>query len=226
MLLCEYFVFAHMPKTGGLWFKDVVTKHAPADWHVKVLDQAQRHLTNQELLQLFPEYTKKPTLLFVRNPWHYYASLYFFWHNQYWFDRSKDPTIRARADIYIAQPLKAHGPTLSTAGFEGLIDYQAQHNYTQSKALELSEGKGLNFFGRYERLRKDAADLLEALVPVVPRSMLSEFTEAPPTNVSKKHGDPLRFYTPELVEKVARIEESIVKRFGYRIEDSFQTFNR
>jgi hypothetical protein len=36
LLLCKYFVFIHLPRTGGTFIRETLAKHLPGNWEVIV----------------------------------------------------------------------------------------------------------------------------------------------------------------------------------------------
>src|SRR5918996_3082051 len=67
MIVTDKFVFVHLPRTGGTFVSEVISKFFPSAHEIG-------HHMPRELLAR--EYSHLPVLGTVRNPWEFYVSLY------------------------------------------------------------------------------------------------------------------------------------------------------
>lgn len=76
MLITKHFAFVHVPKTGGIWFREIVRKHAPDEWLPMIDSRAkgEQHATAVEVRRR----THLPIVAVVRNPWDWWVSWFFF----------------------------------------------------------------------------------------------------------------------------------------------------
>jgi len=202
MFLTRHFVFVHVPKTGGNFVREILERHAPADWNLEKLED---HATYQEI----PEsHRDLPRLAIARNP--------FSWHVS-WFHFQQG----VRNDLFLR---------ISDNGKFGFAD-SMRRAYTgdgplakQSGALTqtLFEmlGQGLEGakLGRMEDLRSDLIKMIGACTEV-PQDMARAIQNMPPQNTSK-HRHYSSYYDPELRDLIRQKDAPVFDYLGYQWEEA------
>ena len=219
MIFGERFNLIHMPKTGGTWARRVSEKLPPGI----VRKIHPRHLPASGLTDAE---AKKPTYVFVRNPWDWYVSLYGHWHGNvvnkrhefvlpyaklspYWqgahdrfggtFERAMRPFAKGQAPI---DPHTGHRFGSMTEKFEGLTARPG----LDVRILRYEDGP----LEGYLRILRETGPA--QLTPQVERILRTHQKE----NVSQRSRRLGDYYTPELENLVARLDDGIIRRFGYR----------
>ncbi len=209
MLLSESkrFLFVHVQKTAGTSITELLAPYALAPpatrWNKLVSDLGARHdwrrfyfrrhapLARAEQVlpaELFGSLFK---IAFVRNPWERLVSWY--------------------AYILEDRGHKRHQATRRMPDFATFLQNQAgKRRRSQWWMLQNSAGRlGVDFVGRFEDLERDIAMVCARL----------EIEQRPLPRVKASGHESYRsFYTPELVEFVARHWAPEIEAFGYRFQ--------
>jgi hypothetical protein len=192
VIVTPYFVFVHVPKTGGQFVRTIVERHYPVSWR-----GSDHHSPYAEL----PErYRELPALAFVRNPWDCYVSTWAFMR-----DGEGDAPLRLKAQegfrpfMLAAQGRIAQGRGLAWR-FEQMTDGMEVRRYED---------------GLSESLR---GFLHDHDVPVTDE-LLSDLEDHPRVNVSA-HEPYASYYDAETTELVRRECRGIIDRFGYSLTSS------
>lgn len=208
MILSDHFVFVHVPKTGGTFVRDLCNAFAPADWHVTILPN---HPSVREIPN---EYKTLPRLGFVRNPFDWYVSWYFYLKETGGnpiFDRISKRGTRGLKDslmtlletkpgeFFDLEPSRCADLTLS---------YSWYLLYLFDNDLDSV------LLGKFEHLRSDVIRLFGSICPL-PVSFVEAVQQGPKINVSRR-GDYRDYYDKELQVAIQSSDQTILDRFGYR----------
>lgn len=190
MIFARSFVFFHIPKTGGRWFEKQLNDHAPAEWGI---DYQEGHWTAEDLASHRPELVERTRLLFVRNPWEAYVSLF-----ENWRDKGEFAEL--------------------TTSFSEFVKHLVSTNHTMSTWVKnvLTDGVP-SVIGKFEHLREDARVLLSAVEDIPPQLRIALDT-APPVNTSR-HEHYSAYYTPKLRDMVEVTDRAFVTKYGYSFEE-------
>jgi hypothetical protein len=201
MILTRFFVFLHVPKTGGNFVRRVLVDHAPPDWDVV---EAPDHATWQ---QVPDSHARLPRIAFVRNPYAWYVSWLHFQQRVRapFFLQISDGGRLGFADT-LWRALGPGGPFATTSG-----------PFLQT-LLELC-GPGLENvgFGRLEAMRDDLLALLSLCAP--PAQSVTDAILAMPAQNTSEHLPWQAYYDPPLRELVRRKEAPVFAHFGYEWEE-------
>jgi hypothetical protein len=235
MLVTDQFVFIHLPRTGGTFVGDVITKFFPSAHEVGY------HLPRELLPN---EYSHLPILGTVRSPWEFYVS----WYHHHKTSERYSPlknvlfcavsenrkldftqTIRNALDLGVSKPLLDRLIQALPENF----DYQKRHipNLTQ-KVMQRIENTGLGlytfrfnqmfgqaddiFFCRSESLRGDLMAFFDK-IGAASDALRSYVLDEDKKNASE-HTHYSSYYTPELAKLVAIRDRQVIERFGYAFE--------
>jgi hypothetical protein len=201
MIITPYFVFLHVPKTGGSWVKSTI----PDEWCVARLRDHESHSNVPD------EYADLPVLAFVRNPWDWYVS-----HYSYHLPREPRD---ARAELFFANG-SSFEAFLRTALFG--TNFPVIEKRMQSERIDfytvlfqnLTRPEEGVWFGRFERLREDFLRFLDMHGAPVTDEMRDKVLTAPRENPSERR-DYREYYTEELRDLVAERSRLIIERFDY-----------
>jgi hypothetical protein len=201
LIITPYFVFLHVPKTGGSWLKSTI----PDDWRLATL-------RNHEPRRNIPgEYARLPVLAFVRNPWDWYVS-------HYAYHVAREPR-DARIELLFANGSSFESflrTALYGANFPvtGKIMQSEKIDFYTVVLRNLTGPEEGIWFGRFENLREDFQRFLETIAAPVTDELRDKIRSAPPENASDRR--PYRdYYTDELRDLVAERSRLIIDRFGY-----------
>lgn len=190
MIFARSFVFFHIPKTGGIWFERQLTEHAPAEW---AIDHQPGHWTVADLAAHRPEYINKPRLLFVRNPWDAYVSLF-----ENWRDKGEFSELTTSFSAFV-EHLVSTGHTMST-----------WVNNTLSDDVP-------SLVGNFETLREHAKVLLFTFEDI-PAQLSFALESAPAANTSR-HPHYSSYYTPALRDAVAEADLDFLIKYDYKFQE-------
>jgi hypothetical protein len=218
MLITRYFLFIHLPKTGGQFVREVCDRYLPAEWRVP--NDIPPHAPYREVKDRFPDL---PILCFVRNPWDWYVSWFHYiretppleshpaaamWETAFELGKSDfaETVRRACTGEGFGNP--------NTAGVmreRGIDHYSAI--YWQMAGDGVEEGRVE--VGRSEDLVGDLVGFLERHdVPLSP-----EFEEKvrnhPRVGTGKRAQDYRSYYDDELRELVADKARGLIQAYGY-----------
>ncbi|MCR9245462.1 MAG: sulfotransferase family 2 domain-containing protein [bacterium] len=202
MILTRHFVFVHIPKTGGNFVRRILEEHAAPDWQVQRLDD---HLTYADVPA---SHRELPRLAFVRNPFAWYVSWYYFQkktRDDFFLQVSDNGALGFAATMrntFRARPALEHG--------EG--------PFLQTLWHMLGPGLEGSRVGRMEALRQDLSRLMQECCEV-PAAMQCAIDSLPSQNTSK-HGHYSQYYDDELRDLVLAKDRAIFDHFGYRWESA------
>ncbi len=209
MLIANNFIFLHTPKAAGSSMQRTLASTLPenikSNLHRGRVRQYPDHTTVPTLLQQNPNFFENTfSFAFVRNPWGWAQSVY------YW--TQTRPLARWKQDL----------PKWTKMGFnEWVLTDQLQYFITaktrwplfQSEFVFNKTGKqAISFVGRFENLQNDfqyACDKLNIKVKLEIHS-----------NKSKSHPPYQEEYSKEAKDKVAELLACDVTNFGYTFDGS------
>ena len=231
MIVTDKFVFVHLPRTGGTFIYEVISKFFPSAHEIGY------HLPR---VALPAQYSHLPVLGAVRNPWDFYAS----WYHHQRSDTKYSPLfcgLSGNRKLDFAQTIRnalnlgASDETLDLL-IQGLPDnfnYQTRNisNVTQD-VMQKIRGTGLGlytfrfnqmfeptedvFFCRVESLRSDLMAFFER-IGAANDALRSYVLGLDKKNISE-HLHYSSYYTRELAELVLIHDRPLIERFGYVFE--------
>jgi hypothetical protein len=241
MLVTDQFVFIHLPRTGGTFVGDVITKFFPSAHEVGY------HLP----LSLLPEeYSHLPILGTIRNPWEFYVS----WYHHHQTSEGYSPLKNflfccVSEDRRLDFPQTIHNALdlgVSDAKLDSLIaalpehfDYQKRNIPNVTKDVmqrirgtrvglytfrfnEIFGQRDDIYFCRAESLRSDLMAFFEK-IGAVSDALRNYITGADKRNISD-HAHYSTYYTPVLAKLVSVRDRPLIDRFGFVFEaDPSQT---
>lgn len=194
MIVTNQFVFLHNLRTGGTFFRYVLRDNG-----VKFRRFEKKHMEWKDLTE--PRDKRKPVIIFVRNPWDWYVSLYSF-------EQQVIPGQNAWAQGTFEEVVR--GSRMPEG--RGLATPQS---YFETFIAGIPEDQ--LHVGRYENLREDSHRILDEVgcdnLDRVKRRILT----SPPVNAAI-HAPYQNYYTPELRDYVAERNSRLIDRFGYRFD--------
>ncbi len=208
MILSKYFVFIHLPKTGGTFIKKILIDYAPDEWKVRKPGARERKYCtdpNHPTIRDIPaEYIGLPIFGFIRNPWDWYVSWYEFLKLD-----GENPLFNAASNFgkrdFRETLLNLYDNNEIKNADSGIYSWY----FSESFGNDPSQVKFLKF----EQLRED---LIEALTDIlsVPLSMSGAINNLPPMNVGSRtcYRD---YYDKLLMELIEKKDKEIIDRFGY-----------
>jgi hypothetical protein len=203
----------HLNRTGGTWLNFVLDHYAPCEW--ELTQHGHPHAGADQAPDGFKLFG------FIRNPWDWYVSQYFFFR-QHWEDKTGGYLLpRAKwhdfeqdfAQMFERSPSGRDGflqdaPTLIRGEFS-----HSQLTSTFNRIMSSSECAIR--VGRFEQLRTQAVDLLTWACgePLDPK--LAFALENFPIQNSSRRGHYGDYYTSELSELVLERDRGLIHEFGY-----------
>lgn len=225
----QHFTWLHVPKTGGTWLHDVLTKHAPPSWglvggeaaHVRLFEvpMALEHWNG------VPERIGLPIIATVRNPWDWYVSLYFYLeqHRVNGTGGYALPPTERPEGLRVWTRRYAQGNDV--AGFRKampliLEDMHRRSGYmavTNPQTYFLRHGDGSLGVTpvRFEGLRENMIEALALIGAPIPSSLQTALRSAPAINRSG-HAGYVDCYDDATRRLVAQREGWLIDTFGYR----------
>jgi hypothetical protein len=212
MIQGEHFNLIHMPKTGGTWLRRVAEMLPPG--LIKNI-----HPGHQPFSELSEEDAKKPTFIFVRNPWDWYVSVYGHRHGnvvnrRHEFSKpygSLDRFYRTLYDQYkggFADSLLSRvwweGEPAPLTMYDRLVRLTNRENYPGVKLLIYERGVASGLLHVLEKTTPDG------LPPGVREKVLSH----PRENTSQR-GQYRAYYTIESQQIVKDREWQLISSIGY-----------
>jgi hypothetical protein len=238
MIATDKFVFVHLPRSGGTFVADVITKFFPTAHEIGY------HLPRTLLPS---EYSHLPVLGAVRNPWEFYVS----WYYHVW---PRDA----------ASPLVSWVSENGTLGFEGTtrnalnlgvddqrldiligmlpdqVDYRKRNipNITKD-AMRRVRGSGVGYYTfRFNHLFGNADDVFVYRLETLRQDLVNFFEEIGAATdelrdyvlYSEKlnaaeHLHYSAYYTPDLAKLVSVRDRQLIERFGYVFEKASSEAN-
>lgn len=236
MLATDKFVFIHLPRTGGTFVSEIISKFFPSAREVGY------HLPRA----LMPrEYCSLPILGTVRNPWEFYVSWY---HHQQSSNRytplfctlSADRTLDFDQTIRNSLDLGVDGEKLDLLikALPAEFNFQDKHIPNLTKDLmQKIRGTGLGlytfrfnelfgsaddvYFCRVESLRSDLMTFFERIG--VATDALRSYVLAQDKSNSSEHRHYSAYYTPELANLVSVRDRHLIARFGFTYQNELSS---
>ena len=229
------FIFVHIPKTGGQFIRSICFQNKRKwsflieDTHIslkesKSLLQNKLNCNNDDIrLQI-------PSFAFVRNPWDYYVSRYFF-RQRMLKNNEEDQHIVLERFTNDKNGFMDHMYVLAELS-EKMEEYtDSLHDLVFTKEGKIASGRTYNFLGIggwYNNLVNDkisyigkfenfSQDLIDILLKICPRCFTKEQLQRKlkkPINNSK-HDFYKDYYNQELIDMVAKWDEPFIKKFNY-----------
>lgn len=214
MLISETkrFAFVHFYRTGGTWLTSVLQKFAPAHWLLK------QHGHPHDRAYHAPAGYK--VFAFVRNPWDWYVSNYFF-YRQHWQDKTGGYLLPSERWIV---PERDFAEMFSRSkvgdGFAENIADVIQGKYVHTQMLRtfnrlVRSGSNELRIGKFENLRTDAGKLIAwASAERVTDDLAHALTLKAPANTAR-HKPYQTYYCPALRDLVSKCDKELIDEFGY-----------
>jgi peptidoglycan/xylan/chitin deacetylase (PgdA/CDA1 family) len=248
MLIHDRFVFLHIPKTGGRFIREALSRELP-NCH-PVADQRSHGGWDK----IPAEASGRPVLAFVRNPWDWYVSWYSFvasrppeWRKEAWLtnalvsrlflhlassENGTDDTAQCRVNNF---------PTTVRHACAGVVDEEDRSNLERveeafplagplleghdfySARLLASLGDGLHSdlltLGRFESMVDDLQSFLRTVDVELPEGAWKRIRAMEPVGASVR-GPYRNYYDAELRDLVASSCADLIERFGYRFDNA------
>lgn len=226
MTVTGHFIYLHLHKTGGTFINNFLTRFVPDARHIGY------HLPRR----LAPaNFAHLPALGFVRNPWSYYVSWYFFQtrrprpnalfrilsdNGQLDFEHTVanmlDLTTGQRLDELVAAlPRSYTNSGLNLPGFalepiraSGKGFYSYLYHY-------LYDAPGIMHIRRLDHIREQLLPMLDTVGQPVNAAMREYVRTAPATNKSE-HAAYASYYGEALRDMVAERDAGIIRRHAFR----------
>jgi len=231
MIVTSRFVFLHLHKSGGTFVNECLTRFVPDARHIGY--HLPRTMVPAESADL-------PVLGFVRNPWSYYVSWYYFQlerHNPNFLFRilSDDgrldfhETIRNMLDlgagsVRLELVIRALPPGYSNQGLnlpgfalEPIRDTQLGF-YTYLYRYLYGGGGRPAIVGKVESLRDELVPMLESVSQPVGADMRRYIEKESPRNTSR-HSAYTEYYDDFLRDLVAQRDAEVIRRHAYKFGD-------
>ena len=220
-MITKNFIHIHIPKTGGQQIRLLISHSG-----MPILDQA----TNRNIKECYEIMSRlapdmdpasMPIFCFVRNPWDWYVSRYFFRNQR---DRSQD-AVAIPADTcgegvegfqkhmrLLKASWESGDPVLNEFGKPAGTDY-APIMLSGWHEMRLDGVRGPMRVGRFENFTEDTVTIFRSLSGVS-RDKIMELIMA---RVNASRHDKYRdYYDDELKTMVAEWDADYIEKFGYR----------
>ena len=228
MIVTDKFVFLHLPRTGGTFVSEIISKFFPSAHEIG------HHLPREFLPK---EYSDLPIFSTIRNPWEFYVSLYHYaWRRDAasilvsWM--SENGKLGLIDSVRNLLNLGVDDERLN-ALIEMLpehIDYSRTHipNVTKDEMRRVC-GTGVGYYTfRFNQLFVNPNDMYFCRVETLNQDLVAFFERigaatdelrdyiicSDKKNISE-HLHYTTYYTPELADLVSIRERTLIDRFGY-----------
>jgi len=218
VILTNRFVWIHVPKTGGTWFRETLAKVLPPEWEPEVI-----YPEHHSWRRIPEEKRKLPRILAVRNPWDWYVSTVHFWRQHYigrtggyvlpatewspteraWAERLERTRRPATEITWIQRAIRDY---MADESLSGLLDFLADY---------WGEGGEQTHVISFENLRESATAVLRQVIGERLPNPLEEALKTAPPLMTSIHG-PYRLYyatDQELFAEVAVREQRVIDAF-------------
>jgi hypothetical protein len=230
MIVTRYFIYLHLHKTGGTFVNTFLTRFIS---DARVIGY---HLPRRLAP---PQFANLPALGFVRNPWSYYVSWYFFQkrraqRNALFRILSDDGqldfehtvvnmlelgTTGARLDALVAAlPRSYSNSGLNLPGFALEPIRASGRGFYSYLYRYLYDAPGMMYIRRLDHLREELIPMLESFGQPVSAAMHEYMRAAPSTNKSD-HDAYSQYYGEALRDLVAERDAEIIARHDFRFGD-------
>jgi hypothetical protein len=192
LFVTPYFVYVHVPKTGGNFMRDFAKRHFEIIWTSDLPGTQMQHVPYDTLP---PEYTDLPAISFVRNPWDYYVSQWA-WLIEHGHESRMAQAARRSFKEFVQTGVAKTGGGYATS-FAGI-----------TRGTEV---------GRYERLHDELLSFFKRHdIPIEPE-LERDLLESPRINASE-HRDYRSYYDDETRGFVAAECWEIIETYGYTFD--------
>jgi hypothetical protein len=226
MTVTGHFIYLHLHKTGGTFVNEFLTRFVPDARHIGY------HLPRR----LAPaDFAHLPALGFVRNPWSYYVSWYFFQTRrpqpnalfrvlsdngrldfEHTVANMLDLTTGQRLDALVAAlPRNYTNSGLNLPGFAIEAIRASGRGFYSYLYRYLYDAPGIMHIRRLDRMRDELIPMLRAVGQPVSEAMDEYVRNAPATNTSE-HAAYADYYGQALRDRVAERDDEIILRHGFR----------
>jgi hypothetical protein len=198
VLITRHFAFAHVPKTGGIWFREIIKAHAPHDWRPLVDDRSggAQHMKASDIRSR----THLPIVAVVRNPWSWWVSWFFF--------------MKQKGKQHLSWQQRFADTDCDVPGFRVALDRMLadRQKCPQCDIVIGSRGPVVDSLVDFDSMREKIPSALKSLgVPSVDNVPWSTYP-AKNTSLHQGYAD---YYTPELVDRVARLSAPLIDLMGF-----------
>ena len=204
MILSNYFVFIHFPKTGGSFFRELCRKHAPPEWEIEITDD------HRPIRDLPDKYRNLPVIGFVRNPYDWYVSWYFYLKGRgdnEFFNRASGNGNKTFKETMLAIFEMDLSELFEINCFYSSSSYGCYMNYMFGNKLDALR------IGKFEKLRNDLFCILNGII-VLPEEFKRLIIEHPKINVG--HHNHYRIYYDEELRKIVYDRDKLIlEKFDY-----------
>jgi hypothetical protein len=202
------FIFIQVPKTGSTSVQNTLKKYGGT---VKRTGIYNKHIPYSKLQKTedFKNITEYFSFSFIRNPWDWLVSNYFYCrgvHRPY-LDRYNSKLAKQNCTkIFSAMSLRKK--ILNPMGFEEWLFWYTNNNFaTQLEIIENTDKKvSLDFIGKYENLQEDFNIICDKIG--IPKQKL-------PFKNASKHKHYTEYYDDETRQIVAERYAKDIEYFGY-----------
>jgi hypothetical protein len=218
MLVASQLVFVHVPRTGGVFVKEVLAEHLRLD------EDAPRLPTHASYDELAARFRDRPAFCVVRNPWDWYVSWY---HHSI----SRGPKV-ARLDP--SDPKRVNWEGLFEGGrstFKETVSRMCHGQLVHPFASE-ARRRDVDLYSEYVRVLAGRAieedrvepgrfeELVPFLVDFLDRQQLlsdslRDAIEGSPATNTSEHGPYRGYYDDDLRDLVSHKARPVIERFGY-----------
>ena len=229
MIVTSHVIYLHLHKTGGTFVNEFLRRFVSDARYIGY------HLPRRLAP---PQFAHLPALGFVRNPWSYYVSWYFFQarrpqpnalfrvlsdDRQLDFERTVanmlDLTTGRRLDALVASLPRHYGDSgLNLPGFALEPIRASGRGFYSYLYRYLYDAPGIMHIRRLDQMREELIPMLQAVGQPVSAAMHDYMRDTPATNRSE-HAAYAGYYGEALRELVAERDAEIIARHGFRFGD-------
>jgi hypothetical protein len=215
MLITKYFVFVHVPRTGGNFIRDACFEQLPSEWLIR--NALPLHTPYDELAH---DFFDLPMICFVRNPWDWYVSWYHHQTQHYPGDRRGAMWTSAfgsgRNDFRQTVYNCCTGENFESPVTAPIMKELDVDHYT-ARFIQIT-GSGIESgqleTGRYEALQGDFQAFLERHDVPVGDAFFKRLEKSAPKHTTDR-GPYRDYYDEELRDLVGSKARLLIERYGY-----------
>jgi hypothetical protein len=221
-MITDQFIHIHVPKTGGQFIRGLIHEQK-SRW--KLFLEAS-HNTLERSIELLNDngYKKVPSFAFVRNPWEWYVSMFFFrqkliengTEKQYiMLERTGNDVNGFRKYMDLLKRMVCDGENHVVDQKGGIIWGRTYTHLTLSDWHDTLVCSGVDHIGRMETFASDLGVILNKVAPLVfNKGVVIQRANGSKPNASK-HEHYRKYYTDELIEVVSLMDKKYIEEFGY-----------